>query len=156
MRNAGHRIFPLNFLHVRALHLVRAIAAVLAVVLLGNSVALAAGAPKVKTAMDPVKLKQTLTGRGLGKGIKVTELDRTQQAGILTAIHDDTFEVVPNEKEAKVVVIPFAQVSAVRNTGMSAGAKVGIVILCVTVVAGIIAVVIYEASKNILKPGTPL
>jgi hypothetical protein len=144
MRNASHRIFSLNVDSLRSMHIVRAIAAVLAVALLCNSVALAAaGAPKVKTAMDPVKLKQALTDRGLGKGIKVTELDRTQQVGILTAIHNDTFEVVANEKEAKVVVIPFAQVSAVHNTGMSAGAKVGIVILCVAVVVVLTPVVFF-------------
>jgi hypothetical protein len=50
MRTVIHRIFPLNFDSLRPLHPVRAIAAVLAVVLLGNSVVLAAGAPHVQTA----------------------------------------------------------------------------------------------------------
>jgi hypothetical protein len=147
MRNVSHRFFPLNVDNSRLVHTVRAIASVLAVVPLGNSVALAAGAPKVKTAMDPVKLKQALTTRGIGKSVKVTELDGTQQAGIVTAIHDDAFDVTV--KQAKQpITISYSQVSKVGNDGLSTGAKVGIVVLCVSVVVVIVAVVIVHTLNS--------
>jgi len=147
MRTANHRIFPLNVDSMHSLHIVRAIAAVLAVVLLGNSVALAAGAPKVKTAMDPIKLKQALTDRGLGKGIKVTELDGTTVVGNLTAIRDDAFDVTL-KKATQPTTISYSQVSKVGNGGLSTGAKIGIVVGCVTVAVVITALVFYEKFKN--------
>jgi hypothetical protein len=55
----------MKFLSVRLTPLFRGIAAVLAVVLVGNSVAFAAG-----KALDPVKLKQKLTARGIGNSVK--------------------------------------------------------------------------------------
>ncbi|HUD21712.1 MAG TPA: hypothetical protein VMQ60_02610 [Acidobacteriaceae bacterium] len=148
MRTASHRIFLLNVDSLHPLHIVRAIAAVLAVVLLGNSVAFAAGAPKVKTAMDPVKLKQTLTTRGIGKSVKVTELDGTTISGNLTAVLDDAFDVTL-KKATQPVTISYSQVSKVGNGGLTTGAKVGIVILCVTAVVVIATVVVYEKFKNI-------
>jgi len=148
MRTAGHRIFPLNSDSMRPLHLVRAIVAVLAVVLLGNSVALAAaGAPKVKIAMDPVKLKQALTARGIGKSVKVTELDGTTVSGNLTAIRDDAFDITL-KKATQPITISYSQVSKVGNGGLSTGAKVGIAVLCVAVVVGIAAVVLDELVKG--------
>jgi sulfur transfer complex TusBCD TusB component (DsrH family) len=133
---------------MRPLHLVRAIVAVLAVVLLGNSVALAAaGAPKVKIAMDPVKLKQALTARGIGKSVKVTELDGTTVSGNLTAIRDDAFDITL-KKATQPITISYSQVSKVGNGGLSTGAKVGIAVLCVAVVVGIAAVVLDELVKG--------
>ena len=114
--------FPLNFDSSHSLHIVRAIASVLAVVLLGNSVALAAGAPKVKTAMDPVKLKQALAARGVGKSVKVTELDGTTVSGNLTAIRDDAFDVTL-KKVTQPITISYSQVSKEGNGGLSTGAR---------------------------------
>jgi hypothetical protein len=91
----------------------------LSITLLCNSVAFAAAKPA-----DPVKLKQTLTARGIGKDIKVKELDGTTVTGILTGIHDDSLDITPG-KTAQAVTIQYAQVSAV-NHGMSTGSKVGI------------------------------
>ena len=141
MRNVGHRIFPLNFDSLRPLQIVRTIASVLAVVLLGNSVALAAGAPKVKTAMDPVKLKQALAARGIGKSVKVTELDGATVSGDLTAIRDDAFDVTL-KKAAQPITISYSQVSKLGNGGLSTGAKEGIAVGCVVVAAVVIAAVI--------------
>ena len=148
MRNVGHRIFPLNFDGLHPLHIVRAIASVLAVVLLGNSVALAAGAPKVKTATDPVKLKQKLTTRGIGKSVKVTELDGTTASGNLTAIRDDAFDVTL-KKATQPITISYSQVSKEGNGGLTTGAKIGVVVVCVVVVAVVVAVVIaHELNKG--------
>ena len=147
MRNVSHRIFPLNVDSLRPLNIVRAIAAVVAVVLLGNSVAFAAGAPKVKTAMDPVKLKQALTARGIGKSVKVTELDGAIVNGNLTAIRDDALDVTV-KKATQPITISYSQVSKVGNGGLSTGANVGIAVLCVAVVVGIAAVVIAQKLNS--------
>ena len=147
MRNASHRNLPLNFVHVLPLQIVRAIASVLAVVLLSNSVALAAGAPKVKTAMDPVKLRQALATRDIGKSVKVTELDGTTVSGNLTAIRDDAFDVTV-KKATQPITISYSQVSKVGNGGLSTAAKEGIVLGCVVVAEGILAlVVVHDLSK---------
>lgn len=125
MQSTDHRIFPLNLDSLRLRQIVRAMTAVLVLVMVSNSVAVAAGGPKGKTAMDPAKLKQALTDRGIGKGIRATELNGTQETGTLTAIHDDTFEVIP-KNETKSVVISYTQVSAVHSNGMNTGTKVAI------------------------------
>ena len=148
MRNVIHRIFPLNFDSLHPLHIVRAIASVLAVVLLGNSVALAAGAPKVKTAMDPVKLKQALAARGVGKSVKVTELDGTPVSGNLTAIRDDAFDVTL-KRAAQPITISYSQVSKEGNGGLTTGAKIGVVVVCVVVVAVVVAVVFAIKFKGV-------
>jgi hypothetical protein len=107
----------------RALSLVRTLAALLSITLLCNSVALAAPKP-----LDPVKIKLTLTQRGIGKSVKVKELDGTTVTGVLTGIHDDSLEVAPG-KTAQSITIQYAQVTSVHNDGMSTGAKVGIGVL---------------------------
>jgi hypothetical protein len=135
MQIASHRTFPLNFDGLRPLHIVRGIAAVLAVVLVGNSVALAAG-----RAPDPVKLKQKLTIRGIGNSLKVTELDGTTVSGSLTAIRDDAFDVTL-KKATKPTTISYSQVARVDNVRMSTGTKIGIVVLCLGVAAAIVAVI---------------
>ena len=125
MQIASHRVFRLNLVRVRLSHIFRAIASVLAVVLLGNSVAFAAGAPTGKAAIDPAMLKQTLTTRGIGKGIKVKELDDTTVVGTLIAIQDDSFQITPNHA-VQPVTIQDANVKSIHNSGLSTGAKIGI------------------------------
>lgn len=93
----------------------RSIASVLAVALLGNSVAMAA-----LKSVDPVKLKRTLMKRGIGMGFKVKELDGTRVTGILTAINGDTFEISA-KGTTQAVSIPYAQVAAVHNDGDGRG-----------------------------------
>jgi hypothetical protein len=106
------------------------------VVLLSNSVAFAAN-----TALDPVKLKQNLTTRGIGKSVKVTELDGTTVSGNLMAIRDDTFDVTL-KKATQPITISYSQVSKEGNGGLTTGAKIGIVVGCVGVAAGVVALVI--------------
>jgi sulfur transfer complex TusBCD TusB component (DsrH family) len=125
MQIASHRVFRLNLVRVRLSHIVRAIASVLAVVLLGNSVAFAADAPKVKTAMAPALLKQELTARGIGKGVKVKELDGTTIVGTLIVIQDDSFQITQNHA-VQPMTIQDANVKSIRNSGLSTAAKVGI------------------------------
>ena len=123
MRFVSVRASQSNSSSLRAFRILRTVAAALSFMLVSNSIAWAAGTP-----LDPVKLKQTLTQRGIGKGVKVKELDGTSVTGVLTGIHDDSLEITP-AKTVQTITIQYAQVSAVHNAGMSAGAKVGIGIL---------------------------
>jgi hypothetical protein len=95
----------------------RGVAAVLALMLAGNSVAWAAGPPR---ALDPAKLKQTLMRRGIGMGFKVREVDGTRVTGVLIAIHDDSFEITA-KGTAQAVSIPYAEVSAIHADGRGGG-----------------------------------
>jgi ribosome recycling factor len=117
------RVSKLNLSSLHTLRALHTIVAVLSIMLVGNSVALAAGVP-----LDPIKLKQTLTQRGIGKGIKVKELDGTTLTGVLTGIHDDSLEVAP-AKTVQSITIQYAQITSVHNNGVGKGAKVGIGIL---------------------------
>jgi hypothetical protein len=123
-------------------HIFRGTAAVLAVVLVGNSVAFAAGAP-----LDPVKLKQKLTARGIGNSVKVTELDGSTVSGRLTAIRDDAFDVT-GKKAAQPITIPYAQLSKVGNGGLSTGAKIGIVVGSVAVIVVVSVVLTACNARN--------
>jgi hypothetical protein len=143
MRSATSRASTLNPSSLHTLRVLRTISAGLSIMLVGNSVAFAAGVP-----LDPVTLKQTLTHRGIGKGIKVKELDGTTVSGTLTGIHDDSLEVAPG-KTVQPVTIQYAQITSVHNTGMSTGAKVGIGV-AIGVVA-IIGAILIDVAAHPLK-----
>jgi hypothetical protein len=98
---------------------------VLTVLLVGNGVALAAGGAETKTAMDPAKLNEALTARGIGKSVKVTQLDGTTVVGTLIVIQSDNFQITPNHA-TQPVTIQDADVKSIHNSGLSTGAKVGI------------------------------
>jgi hypothetical protein len=92
--------------------IVRFLGALLSAVILGNSVALAAGQPGFTP--DPAKWKKTLSERGIGKWVDVKAVNVSGTAsGVLTAIHDDSFEVTPNGVQP--ITIQYSQVSEIRN-----------------------------------------
>jgi hypothetical protein len=137
MRSFVHRASRPSLSLLPSLGVLRVLALFLSVMLVGNSMAFAAGGP-----LDPVKLKQTLTDRGIGKSVKVKELSGTTISGIVTGIHDDSLDVTPS-KTVQPVTIPYAQVASVHNSGMSTGAKVGIgIAIGVVAVFGYIAIAI--------------
>jgi hypothetical protein len=126
---------------MRYTNAIRPIAAVLATILTVNSIALAA-------SPDPVNIHNKILERGIGKGVKIKEADGTIVTGNLTAIHGDSFEVVPLNA-TQPVTIAYTQVSAVHNSGhLSTGAKVGIVVGCV-VAAIVVALVIVLKHADI-------
>lgn len=92
--------------------LLRVIAGVLGVAMLGSSVALAAG-PVDQSA----KFKQQVAERGVGKFVKLKETDGTRVDGVVTAIHDETFEVTP-KTTMKPVMVPYAQVASLHGKGL--------------------------------------
>jgi hypothetical protein len=141
MRTANHRILPLNLDNLRPLHIVRAIASVLVLVLVGNSVAFAAF-----KAGDPVKLQQKLTTLGIGSKVRATELDGSSVTGKLAAVRDDGFDLSV-KKGGPPLTLAYSQVARVDHQ-LSTGASVGIVVVCVVGVVAVIAVVVGIHIKN--------
>ena len=143
MRTANHRILPLNFDSLRPLHAVRAIASVLALVLLGNSVAFAA-----LKAGDPVKLQQKLTTLGIGNKVRATEVDGSSVTGKLAAVRDDGFDLTV-KKGRPPLTLAYSQVARVDHQ-LATGASIGVVVACVVGVVAVIAVVVgIQMRKNL-------
>ena len=128
------------------MQLLRPIAAVFAMTLAINCTCLAA-------PPTPAKLKLTLMKRGIGMGFKIKELDGTTVTGVLTAIHNDTFEVTA-KGTTQAIVIPYAQVSAVHNQGSgtagSTAAKIG---GGVAIGAGVLVVLFFVVALVALHGG---
>jgi hypothetical protein len=121
----------------------------LALAVLSNSIAFAAGPPK---PVNPVKLKQTLMTRGIGTGFKVRELNGTNITGILTAIHDETFELTPRGT-TQSFSIPYAQVAAARGEGSGAGHVAASVGKSLAIGAGVFAGLIIVVALVALHGG---
>jgi hypothetical protein len=118
-----------------------AISLVLILGLLANNTAFAG-----RVLLDAVSAKQALTKRGIGKFVRVTESDGTSITGILTAIHDDNFEVTPR-RSTTPATIAYAQVTEVHNDKSRTSHprnRQGVEIAAgVIVVAAVIGAVIY-------------
>ena len=90
--------------------------------------------------VDPSIIHQKLVARGIGNGIKVTEIDGTVVKGTLVSIDDESFQVTPR-MATQPTRIPNSQVSKIGNDGMSTGAKIGIgIAIGVTAVLAAIAI----------------
>jgi hypothetical protein len=68
--------------------------------------------------LDPVVAKQVIQNRGIGLGIRVTEVDGTNIRGIITAIHEDTFEVTP-KGTIQSTQVSFSGLTKIHNDGSS-------------------------------------
>ena len=89
----------------------RVTAIILAAGLLSEGVAEAAKVP-----LDPATTRRRVQARGIGQGMKVVEADGTHARGIISAIHDDSFEITP-QGTAQATKIPFTQVTTLQNDG---------------------------------------
>jgi hypothetical protein len=105
-----------------------------------------------RVLLDAVTAKQALQKRGIGKPVTITESDGAYVTGILTALHDDSFEVTPR-KATTPTTIAYAQVTEIHNgkskngpyTSRNRGQGVEIV-AGVIVVGAFIAVVVIWAT----------
>ena len=79
----------------------------------------------VPTPMDATTLHQELLTRGIGKGVKVTEIDGTVVKGILMTIDPDSFQVTPKNAKQPTRILS-TQVAKCSKDGLSKGAKIGI------------------------------
>jgi hypothetical protein len=94
--------------------------------------------------------KQVLTERGVGKLVRITESDGTTLTGILTALHDDSFEVTPKGATSSAT-IGYAQVTEVHNDkapkpGHATKGQGGEIAVVVIVVGAAVAFIVFFAT----------
>jgi hypothetical protein len=132
-----HEVTQLSFTRV-----VRFFAVLLIVTLLGNNLAYAHKKP-----LDAPAVKARVESRGVGKGVRLVEVDKTEVQGSIVSIGDQSFVLRPKNSGASVD-ISYAQVSDIHNTGLSTGAKIGIVAGAAVAAAVIIIVVLYKKNAR--------
>jgi hypothetical protein len=88
--------------------------------------------------MDTTTLHQKLHSRGIGSGIRVTEIDGTVVRGTLVELESDSFEVIP-KKAVHPTQIKNREVAMLDNDGLPKRAKMAIgVVVGVAVVVSIV------------------
>jgi hypothetical protein len=92
-------------------------------VIAANSVCYASSNPA--TPIQPFALHEKLVEQGLGKRVKVTEVDGTVIKGTLVAIDTDSFDVTPKDTTQPTRILN-TQVHKFGRDGLPTGAKVGI------------------------------
>ena len=103
----------------------------------------------VVTPMDVSTLHQKLVTRGIGKGVKVTEVDGTKVNGTLIAIEPDSFQIKPGDSDQPTRILN-SQVAKFGNSGLSTGAKVAIGVGIGAVIFVVVAVIaVGHALKNL-------
>jgi hypothetical protein len=124
----------------------RAIRALSLVLVLSLTV-LSIGQPlsSMVTPMNSAALHQKLRSRGLGSGVRVTEVNGVVVRGTLVELESDSFEVVPR-KAVHPMRISNAQVARVDNAGLPKRAKQAIGILVGVVVVVSLAVIATSIS----------
>lgn len=93
------------------------------------------------TPIDPANLQQKLAARGIGKGVKVTEVDGTVVKGILVSIDPDSFQITV-KGATQPTRVPNAQVHKFGNDGLSTAGKISVGVAIgfgILIVLGIIA-----------------
>jgi hypothetical protein len=120
---------------------VRFTAMLLLPVLIGSSVAFAAGKP-----VDPMAIRAKVQAHGVGQGIRVSLADNTEVKGLIVSIGDQSF-VVKAKGAAQPQEIQYAQVIAVHNAKMGTGTRVIIAVAIVGAVVGIAAAVFDHEFK---------
>ena len=93
------------------------------------------------TPIDSANLQQKLVARGIGKGVKVTEVDGTVVKGTLVSIDADSFQITL-KGATQPTRLSNTQVHKFSNDGLSTAGKIGVGVaigLGILVVLGIIA-----------------
>jgi hypothetical protein len=146
MRSAIRSVSMFNLGRLVTLGSLRALSVGLIITLLGNSIALAAG-----TVADPVLLKKALISRGIGKGIRVKQVDGKTVKGTLTGIHDDSLDVTPKHA-TQMQTIAYSQISDIEETGMTTDSKILIGIGVLGALAVVVILVVLHSGSKILIP----
>jgi hypothetical protein len=123
--------------------LLRVTALVLIAALLGNSVGFAAKKP-----VDPAVMKARVQARGIGQGVRVTFVDKTEVKGTIVAFGEQSF-ALKSKGAAQPREIEYVQITGVHNAKLSRGQKVAIVVGVVgaaIVVMGILFKISFDKS----------
>ena len=113
----------------------------LVAVLVFNSVAVAQ-ATQTQGASQAAKVKTEVQKRGTGEKsrVKLRLRNKAEVKGYISKIEDASFDVT-DKKTGRATTIPYAEVEKVQGSGLSKGAKIGIIAgAAVVIVAVVIAV----------------
>ena len=119
----------------------------LVAVLMFNSVAVAQ-ATQAQDASHAAKVKAEVQKRGAGEKsrVKVRLRNKEEVKGYISKIEDASFDVT-DKKTGRATTIPYAEVEKVQGSGLSKGAKIGIIAgAAVVIVAVVIAVGVCRAG----------
>jgi hypothetical protein len=122
---------------------IRLTAVLLITALLGNSFAFAAKKP-----IDPAVIKAKIQERGVGQGVRVVLVDKTEAKGTIITIGEQSF-TVKSKGAAQPREIEYVQISGVHNQKLSRGQKVAItvgVVATVVVITGIVVKILFDRS----------
>jgi hypothetical protein len=136
MENLSLPSHPLVRRQALACGLLRAVVAVLAITLAGDSIAYG------QTAAAPSAPKQSIQELGISKRVKVKELDGATVKGTITAVHEDSFLLIP-KSGGPPVAISFSQVATVKRDSMPTALKAVIWTLVIFVAFVFIGSAIY-------------
>ncbi len=112
-----------------------------------NSVAVAQ-ATQTQEASQAAKVKAEVQKRGVGEKsrVKVRLRNKAEVKGYISKIEDASFDVT-DKNTGRATTIPYADVGKVQGSGLSKGAKIGIIVgAAVVIVAVVIAVGVCRAG----------
>ncbi len=119
----------------------------LVAVLVFNSVAVPQ-ATQTQEASQAAKVKTEVQKRGIGEKsrVKVRLRNKAEVKGYISKIEDASFDVT-DKKTGRATTIPYMEVEKIRGSGLSKGAKIGIIAgAAVVTVAVVIAVAVCRAG----------
>jgi len=119
----------------------------LVAVLVFNSVAVPQ-ATQTQGASQAAKVKTEVQKRGIGEKsrVKVRLRNKAEVKGYISKIEDASFDVT-DKKTGRATTIPYMEVEKIRGSGLSKGAKIGIIAgAAVVTVAVVIAVAVCRAG----------
>ncbi len=119
----------------------------LAPVLVFNSVAVPQ-ATQTQGASQAAKVKTEVQKRGIGEKsrVKVRLRNKAEVKGHISKIEDTSFDVT-DKNTGRATTIPYADVEKVQGSGLSKGAKIGVIVgAAVVTVAVVIAVGVCRAG----------
>ena len=103
---------------------------------------------QTQKAPHAAEVKAEVQRRGIGEKsrVKVRLRNKEEVKGYISKIEEASFEVT-NKNTGRATTIPYADVEKISRTGLSKGAKIGIIVLvAVGVVAAVIAASVCRAG----------
>jgi hypothetical protein len=119
----------------------------LVAVVVFNSVAVTQVA-QAQEASQTAKVKTEVQKRGIGdkSRVRVRLRNKAEVKGYISKIEDASFEVT-DKSTGRATTIPYADVEKVQGSGLSKGAKIGIIVgAAVVIIAVVIAVGVCRAG----------
>ena len=98
----------------------------LVAVLMFNSVAVVQATQAQEASQSKVKAEVQRRGIGEKSRVKVRLRNKTQVKGFISKIEDASFDVT-DKNTGRATTIPYADVEKVQGSGLSKGAKIGII-----------------------------